>query len=219
MTRAELVADTRRKIGNKPVNEVSNPELETYVEGALERIASELRYPVRTDTTTLGLVAGLQEMMLPADLVEIISLYWNGQRLQSSSLDAYDRLSIAWRGIASSTPQGFAVQGRTLFLNPPPTAAAIVTDPVLTLRGVWVPEFLPASGAVALGTLDHRLAAWLGARQYLLVHPTQENLARAQSYETEIAPLLKSARRHARQMIRDYRSSWRIRPGRAGAAR
>lgn len=219
MTRQDLYADFRRKIGGKLRTEVIDSDADSYLDSATEWLAAQLKWRVGTDTQSLALVADQQELQLPDDLIEVIFIEWNSKRLTPGSVYGWDRVGTDWRGATSAALSEFAIQGRKLVLNPPPDDDAIEDDPTLTLRGVFMPEKVSVAGPVDVAPLDARLIAWKAAQQWLKVNTSQENYARAQAYQSEIDPLLKSARKNAQKMIRDYQPRFRWRSYRNGAAR
>ena len=156
---------------------------------------------------------------MPDDVIEMIQVFHNSKALKAMSVDAWDRAPTNWRHAAAGTPTEYAIEGRRLFLTPPPSAAAITTDSTLEIRYVAAPATVPPGGPHELIVLDHRLCSWEASREWLVVHPTEENLARAQAYAAEVGRLLPGARRRAQAPTRNHRPRWHPNVYRSGAAR
>jgi hypothetical protein len=203
MNRAEMYGELRELIGNPDPNDVTNRQLESMIIPALERLAVELKYFVRTDTT-FTLVEDQLEYILPDDLLSMILVEWNQIRIQPSSIYQWDREGLDYRRIPSSVPKEYAIRSRTLLLGPPASAAAIATDPNLTIQYIASTPGMDGGGTIGLGNLDQQLVLYWAAVRYCRSHPSDENNARMQGYMQEIAEQLPAARKAAQNRSEDY---------------
>jgi hypothetical protein len=209
----------RRKCGGLGQNEVSDRELEPYVIAALEWLADELKYRVVTEPNAIALTASQFDYPVPDDLLEMIQVFWNGKPLKAMSVDAWDRVHTDWRHATGGNPTEYAIEGRRLFVTPPPSAAAVTSDSTLEIRYVASPSIIPPGGPKELTAPDLRLASWEAAYEWLVIHPSDENNLRAQGCATQIPRLLKGAKHRAQAPTRNHRPRFRPNVYRSGAAR
>jgi len=219
MNGKELLSELRERIGNPNVNEVSNPQLERYLASALSWLASELDYVVRTETQMIQVTAEQQEYPLPGDFMSMIFVEWDGNRVLPTSTYSMDRDGTLWRGATGANLAQYAIQGRKLILQPPPSSGAVTADSLLTLRYIADSPGVQVSGTPDLSDTDQRLALWEAAYQYLIVHPSETNAARAHSCAVQVQRLLPNAKRRATLPIQDFSPSFRFRSPRQGVAR
>lgn len=219
MTREEMLTEVRRRIGNPGLNDVTNRELMPLVDDALTWLADSLKYHVVTTSTAIALTTDQRDYPLPSDFVEMFLVEWDTRRLTEQSTSRWDRIGTDWRNSASGTLNEYAIEGHRLILNPAPTAAVVTTSGTLTLRYAATPGVIGASGPIDLPPLDHSLACWGAAEEWLGLHPSEENMARLQFATEQIKRRLPGARRRAQNALRSYRPRWFIRPYRSGASR
>jgi hypothetical protein len=218
MIREELYAEFRELVGNPDPNDFSNRQIESYLVPAMEWLAVQLNYAIRTDST-LVLKADQVEYNLPEEFGSMIFVEWNAVRIQPSSVYQWDREGSDYRTAASANPREYAVLSRTLYLNPPPSSTAITTDPYLTLRYIGSSIPMDGGGAPQLGTLDQQLCLYRAAMRYCRSHPNEENRLRIEGYQAEIDELLPAARKRAQNAIEDYSSHFHPLIDRFGGAR
>lgn len=219
MDRKRFFSDLRQLIGSPGPNETTDAFLEPYVEGALEWLCAELRYRVVTETQAIGLVASQIDYPLPDDVMTLIRVEWNGNRLPPSSVFSWDRVSTNWPEETAGNPKEYALLGRRLYLLPPPSSSAVSTDGFLTLRYFAGPAGIGANGPFELDPVARRLALWEAALEYCISHPSDENQARAGAYGAQITRLLPGARDRATLPAEDFRPRIFVSTGRRGAAR
>lgn len=185
----------RELCGNVNVNEVSDRQLDSYLTASLTWLAAELKFDIVTDES-IGLTADVAEYALPQDLLFLIWVEYGdpAQRLEPTSPYFMDREGN-WRITPSSSPTRYAVQGRTLILNPAPSATAIATDSTLSWRYIGSGMKLPATGPQGLTDLDQQLLRYDAAVGWLSSRPTEENDARIKAYSAFIARRLPAAKR------------------------
>lgn len=219
MTRNEVYSNFRRMIGNPETTEVSDRDTDEYLASAADFLASELKDLFTTETQMLALTAGEQELPLPPDLGWVLFVEWNATRLTPSSHFQWDREGTAYRTATSGNPAEFAVYDRKLILMPPPSAAAITTDGNLTIRYIGTAKSLTATGMPGFGNFEVRLWLWEAAYEYLVLHPSDVNQARAQACLGQVQRLLPAAQERARRPIEDQAPQWWPRTRRLGGAR
>jgi hypothetical protein len=106
-----------------------------------------------------------------------------------------------WRSAASGTPTQYAVEGRNLILNPPPSAASIAGSAgqagVTNIRWRWIgssDDGLEVTGTPELSDMDQQLVRYDAAIGWLSAHPTPENSQRIAAYTAEIQRRLPAAK-------------------------
>jgi hypothetical protein len=219
MTDFEMLAFTRRLIGSPDVNDVSDRNLQPDLITAMEWLSAELGYLIREENL-VTLVAEQVTYPLPSDLLSIIWLSYNNNKIVPASTWAWDRDGTNWRAPTSGTPSTFAIQGRELFLNPTPTAALVTANPVLRLRYIATPTRIERGGPVGLGELDSRIACYQAAALWCMSHPQDPaNAQRKADYEAWVLGELPKAKQRAHNPIEDFYPGFRPRVGRLGAAR
>ena len=219
MTTNELYKHFRILIGNPSKEEVANDELRDHLIASFDWLANKLKYLVRQDNQGVTLVASQIEYPLPKDLLWIIWISWNNEKLTPASQYRWDRDESNFRTITASTPSEYAVQGDKLLLMPPASAAAIVTTPYLVVKSIVTPVVLEAGGPKGLADSDCWLALYKSAVRYLLPRRSDENQARIADYRLEIADLLPVAKARNDFPIDPYEPAWRPNTDRFGAAR
>lgn len=193
MTTLEMYANLRELIGAPSKEEVSNQRLQANLIPALDWLAQKLRYLIKEDDYGIQLVASQIAYQLPSDLLWIIWVSWNSNRLTPSSQYRWDRDTENFRSAPASTPDEYAVQANQLLLLPPASASAIITAGYLKLRYIAGVSKLEAGGPVELFDSDCWLALWKAAIRYLIVRPSEENQARVQAYQEQINEALPMA--------------------------
>lgn len=177
-------------------------DLDIFIMPSLVWLASELQVDVNEDDA-IPLVADQLEYVLPRNLAWMIWVEYNGNLLRPTSTYAMNLNtsntavagSTSWRSAASGTPIQYAIEGRSLILNPPPSAASIVTTP--TMRWRWIgasDEGWQMEGTPQLSDMDQQLVRYDAAIGYLSAHPTPENAQRIQAYTAEIQRRLPAAK-------------------------
>ncbi len=218
MTSQQIIARLRTLIGNPNNREVPDRDLAGYIATSLTWLAEELKWDIRTDEN-IGIAADQLETPLPPDFTFMIWIEWNDVRLTPSSPWELDREGN-WRSQASGTPSRWAIQGRTLILNPPPDATSITTDGSLSWRYIGSGGTLTSVGVPGLSDLDIQLLCYDAAIDWATVHTTPENQARVQAYTAQVARRLPPAKRRWENATSTY--SPQIRPDttmRTGSAR
>jgi hypothetical protein len=219
MTEFDLYSHFRRLIGEPTKEEVSNRMLRDHLIPAFDWLASKIQYLVKEDDFAIHLVADQIEFVLPCDLLWIIWISWNGNRLTPSSQYRWDRDESNFRIAASATPNEYATQGNLLLMFPPPSASAIVTAGYLKMRYIATPSHLESSGPIEMYDADQWLALYKGAIRYLIAHPTPENQQRIEGYKEQVAELLGMAISRNTWQIQQYEPVIRPYTERGGAAR
>jgi hypothetical protein len=203
MTRSELRDLVRQSIGRPPKNQVEDSEIDAYFNSGLTFLAGELDYRVRIDSLSLVLTAEQRRYPLPDDVLEIVWVEWNSNRLESRSIWEWDRLGTDYVDGTSGNPLEFAVQGRELILFPPPDTGAVETAGSLVYCYLSTGEGITPAGVVGLSDADQRVAAYRAAWEWLLTHPTEQNAALAQGVGSLLRDGLPQALRRAADVAMD----------------
>jgi hypothetical protein len=219
MDQRTIYSILRRLIGGPSPTETSERDLGEYVASASDWLASELKDQFVTDNFLIALVADQSEYPLPPDVGWVLFAEWNSQRLSPSSHFQWDRNGTSYRTAPSGNLSEFAVYGRSMILNPPPSDTAVTTDGYLTTRCITTAREMTAAGLAGFSDFDARLMLYEAAFEYLVNHPSDENNARAQAHLAQINRLLPAARERARTPIEDQRPQFWPQVRRRGAAR
>lgn len=219
MDQKRILSEFRNLIGSPDVRTVSADDLRRRYHSQLEWLAGELRYAVRVDERSLGLVASEQDLPLPRDAGQLLWVEYNGTALTPATVAEWVRDGTDWRGATAGTPREYAVQARTLILYPKPSSAAVTTDSLLSFAYIQAAPELQASGTPLLSDQDVWLAIYAAAGEWLGLHPSQENLIRRQVCETELQKRLPQARMRHQQPVRNHNPRQKFATRRTGTAR
>lgn len=169
----------------------------------MEWLAVKLDYSIYTDSH-FQMTADVSEYLLPADFGTMIFVEWSSVRLLPSSVFEWQRDGVDYRNLESALPFEYAVRGRSLILKPPPSSAALDTDPFLTIQYIGSAAMLDSGGTPQLSNLDQQLLILRAAVRYCRTHPSEENAFKIQGYNDEIVELLPAARYRAQNAIEEY---------------
>lgn len=219
MTEAELYSEVRELIGNPQVNEVSNRQLRKYLIGACEWLADQLKYAVVTDDSAILLVEDQVEYSLPSELCWIVWVEWNAIKLDPATTYGWEREGTGWRSTTASLPASFAVEGRRLLLNPPPSDDAIDTDSLLSIRYISNTPGLAPGGPPQMGAMDQQALIFKAAHRYCIAHPSDLNNARMVNYDRELSGLMARAKGRATDPVEDLQERFHVKTSRRGGAR
>lgn len=226
MRLGKLLGEVRERIGQKTDAEAGDRGLRGALESALEWLAGELRWDLRSEPSAVALVAETREYALPPDCLEVLQAEWNDQALRAESLPGWIRDRNDWDSRAGGDLlQAWAADRGRLFLYPPPSSAAVATDPRLRLRYLAGSPDVSEGGVRGFSDADHWLAVWATAREWLSTHPPLPRAdedparfqARAQAHQSllqtaagETLARLELARKRSRRQER--KSSRGVRP-------
>jgi hypothetical protein len=165
-------------------------------------LASELQIDVIEDDDIL-LGVNQIEYPIPRNMAWMIWVEYQGVLLWPTSTYAMNlnttnlRTGVNdWRSAPPGTPTQYAIEGRNIIFNPPPSAAAIANAP--TMRWRWIgsaDDGLDVEGTPSLSDMDQQLVRYDAAIGWLSAHPTQDNAARIAAYTAEINRRLPAARK------------------------
>ena len=186
MTEAELLGRLRSRIGSPDKNEVSNLMLLDAVQEALTQLVDELSFRVVTDNLSIALVAGQGDYALPSDVLSILWVSRNDNRLEPFGLGAHDRDMHNTQSQTSGTPTQFAVRGRRLYLYPAPDSSAVSEDGVLSFSYVGAPLEMGPEGPTGLSDSDQWLLIHLASLDWCISHPSEMNAARVPGYQAKV---------------------------------
>lgn len=210
----------RSLVGNPTEQQVFRSRVDEHLENGVSMVAEELGLPPRTDNTTFALESGVYEYSLPSDVLRVNDVYWNDLPLTFSDLDTWRTRSIHYRGATSSTPAEVAIDGRALFVYPPPDASAITTDPVLTVRAQMASYGVTDSGVPGFSDTDVLLSIYQGALEFMAFNNMggrfDTSIKAASAFVND--GLTRAKQRYA-QMLQDHNPGYSVFSGRTGPAR
>lgn len=220
ITSDQLFYQMRARIGNPDKKQVPDRMLADFMTDALDWMADQLKFQVKTDSTSLLLVAEQQEYLIPEDVAWFVWLEWDTNRITPATTQKWDRDGTDWRNAAPGQPLQYAIQGRNLVLYPLPDAATVTTQPYLTFRYIAAAAPLTAAGPLGLGELENWIAVYKAAVLWLIAHPSDTAAALIQGYQEELVERVPRAKRRLANPIRDYRARLHVdTTGRWGPAR
>jgi hypothetical protein len=126
--------------------------------------------------------------------------------------------TLSWLTAIPGTPAKYAIEGRQLILNPPPSATFVATTPILTWRyigtgSLWTEQSeigLGIGGSPGLSALDEDLVMYFAASEWLgmrLVNAPADRLpgmqAQIAELKDQISRRLPEAKRRWEQRIED----------------
>lgn len=207
MTLSEIRYQVRQRCGIS-ANEVDVTDIDGHIQTSLVWLAAELKYDIHE--TEIPLVADQFSYQLPASFAIALWCAWHGDRLTATSTAEWNRDHSVWTATPAGTPTAYAVEHRELILLPPPNAAALVTDPTVTLR--WIgsgTDTLGAGGPSGLAETEQVMAAWKAAIYWLIDHPTEGNNLKIQNIQSQINEMMVTAKRREHQPIDEAYPSFR----------
>ena len=220
----------RQYLGDPGVDAVPDRNLWPFVVSGLERLVGEFQDTALKTETGFLLVAGTYSYPLPVDCRRLAFVEWNGGRLLPASRHKWAREKTDYLNAASGNPTEYIQQNQDLLLTPPPSAAAITTDPNLTLCYLRHTRERPSAESDSFSDSDLRCALRWAAIDYLGMYPGQdkatmfERQARKQGHEAMLfgkpgqpGELGRAKQRHA-DPIETYTKRIRLSP-RSSAAR
>lgn len=194
MTAAELRGMVRQYCGNPSVNQVPDRELDNYIRPALVWLANSLKWVEVITDNQIALVAGQAEYPLPRGFAWLVWVEVGTQLLTPTTTYALNAFGGDWRQTPNAPPTQYAVEGRSLILNPAPDAGTVASYPVFAWRYIGTGDDLVASGTPELSDMDQQLVYTQAAIEWLGVHPSDENQIRIQNYGSRIETLLPIAK-------------------------
>lgn len=215
MNLGEMLAELRRLIGNPSHQDCNDPELTRYFNPALERLAAKLEFNIQT-AAVVALVADTGEYQVPSDCAYVLWVEWDGRRLTPSSMARWIRESRDWRGAASGPFGEYVLQGRSLFLNAPPSNTEITTDGFLTVCYIGTSPGVSAVGVPLLTDAELWPAIYDAAADYLGLNPgrTPEEIAanrsRLESNRVNQAIHERDAVSRSKNRVRPYNKRLRL---------
>lgn len=177
-----------------------NKDLDNFILPSIVWLASHLRMEVFTDDQ-IPFAAGVIEYPLPRNMAWLMWVQV-GQSLLlptstwSMNLNTTNVATGAtnWRSATPGTPTQYAVEGRALIFNPPPSSDFAAGTPFFSWRWLGTGRELDLSGTPDLSDMDQQLIRYDAALGWLAAHPSPENAARSQAYAAEIQRRLPAAK-------------------------
>ena len=95
----------------------------TFIDQGIGRIQRQLRTPMSENTLEFTITSQTETITLPADFLELISLYYDTSELTRITMKQYREYT---GNIYTGTPRYFARQGEKLYLYPQPSSGTLV---------------------------------------------------------------------------------------------
>lgn len=227
MTLGRLVGRLRRRVGQPSQNEVPDFELIQTLSSSLEWLAGYLKFCQVTDLE-VPLAANQMEYAIPKDLLYMSWVLLGQNLLQPTSTWAINSGAVttqssqqsgSWLTAVPSIPTRYAIEGRELILNPPPSATFVATTPVMAWRyigtgSLWTDQNeigMGQEGSPSLSALDEDLVMYFAAAEWLgmrLVNAPADRLpgiqAQIAELKDQISRRLPEAKRRWETRISDY---------------
>ena len=95
-----------RELANEPdAIQIPDSVPTVYIDAGCEALNRRIRYYWKTDSTSIVLLNGVQEYSLPADLIELRWVEWNGKPLTKGSIDEWRKRGDDWRNEPVGEPR------------------------------------------------------------------------------------------------------------------
>lgn len=208
-----------RATGRQSESALSNLVVDGYLKSGASLVAAELDLPERTDHTSMPLEPDLYEYPLASNVLGVKDVYWNNRRLDFSSLAEWRQNNINYRNSTSGNPQYVAVEGRTLYIYPAPSADAISTDAALTTRVQLANGGVTPTGIVGFSDEDVLLACYAAALEYMAFDTSGRFANTLKSAEAFFKTRLEQAKIRYAEMLREHNPTVNMNTGRTGPAR
>jgi hypothetical protein len=219
MEQVQFFAEVRELIGNPNQTDIPDRRLRMHAEAALEKLAQVLKYSLKEDTVSLELVADQQEYDLPADVTRIMWMEYNGTKLSVASTSLWDRDGVTWRSPTSGIPAEYAIEGRKVIFDRPPSSTTVAAAKRVTYKYVSSSPGLALTGIPFLPEADARLAVLLTAQRWCIANPSQENGVRLNGINGLLAMDMGDALERHEKPVEEYQPGFGVHTGRQGAAR
>jgi hypothetical protein len=172
MNRQQAVSIVRRMVGNPTVDQQPDYRFLDYIREGLQALNRRVGFYSRTGDRPLPLSLGVNEYLLPDDVISIQWVLWNGNHLlQKSDQDEWRRRGVDFLQGAPGSPQEWCHWTNKLLLYPAPDQGTISQSPTLTLRYVAAhPDVIPFEGIERLNVQDQRIPLLYAAMSFLSVH-------------------------------------------------
>jgi len=207
-------------IGNPTSTDHSDRSLMPFVNRALDKLAARLKYSLTEDEVSLGLETGVKKYQLPPEVDSVIWVELNGVKLKSvQSTYEWDLWSVPWRDATPGVPDEFAVEGREIFLYPPPSAATVAAYPRAKYKFHSSSPGINEAGLPKLPNSDARIGVTMAALFWCTAFPTPENQARARAYSAFLSDDLREADERHERPVEDAQPGMKMGTTRQGAAR
>lgn len=164
-----------RRLVTEPSSVVTDPEIDTYIDGGQEALNDLLDYHITDDSSSITFVSGTQDYAIPADCVRVLWVEWNGTFLKEADEEHFRRNYTEWRQTTSGSPTDYFVFGRNISFWPKPN----VTTPKPTLRYVSTPVAYTSTAFSQLCSQHHRIPIYHAAAEWLSAHGLDAGFARA----------------------------------------
>lgn len=216
----EMQAQMRSMIGNPTEQQVFNRTLDRYLQNGVTQTGAMIGLPVLTTREMVPLEVNTHTYPLPADVLRVHEVWWNGSPLEFSSIETWRRDRVNWRGEEAGPPREVAVDARELFLYPRPDTSALATDGALDVRVLLTGHRLEANGITGFSDADVLLAVRLAAVEYMGSNNPDGRYDRGLKFQLEmIAREEVAAKQRYAQMLAGSDQGMSAWTGRTGPAR
>lgn len=180
----ELLVDLREKVGRPGIDDVNDRRLLTFLTSAIDFMAAELQWPIKTNTAGIGFSADqyeypLSDDSLDGEIAEILWVRYNGKLLEPASIAQWVRDGVDWRDATSGSPDQWAFEGLTLYVYPPPSSSVVSDDAAPEIGYIEASPSLDTSATNATTYLTpaaHGCLVWKAAEEYFTATIDKDNL-------------------------------------------
>lgn len=163
----QALAELRLRVGDMSPNATTQDTLRRFFASALEDLADKLKWNIPLPTT-LTIPAQEYRVPMPDDLMQILWVECNGNRVTPDSVNRWirDRVQYGVTTVQATTPQAYAMQGRRLLFYPVFAAETEITLSYIAHGGELTPGAIPG-----LPWADLMVAVYYAAAEYLAFFP------------------------------------------------
>lgn len=173
----QALAELRLRVGDMSPNATTQDTLRRFYASALERLAQKLKWNIPLPTT-LTIPAQEYRIPMPDDLMQILWVECNGNRITPDSVNRWirDRVQYGVSTVQATTPSLYAMQGRRLLFYP-----VFSADTEIVLSYIAHSPRLQPGGITGLPWADLMVAVYDAAAEYLSYFPGDTPEAQAKA--------------------------------------
>lgn len=166
---ATMLSRLRYRIGDPSPNDVTAITLREFWNSALQRLAHFLKWNI-PPATTITVASGDYSLPLPDNLMWLLWVEWNNQRLQPDQINRLILNGVNWATLPAGTLSRYAIQGRQLILLPGPSS-----DTTITYSYIANSPGLEPKGITGLSEQDVAPALYDAASEFLMMYPGDDD--------------------------------------------
>ncbi len=177
----EVISRVRMRCGRPSPQVLSDDAIKVYFNSAMQRLADEIGW-LFPDPLPITLEQGVYRYPLPDNVMQVFAVYYGTNPVRQVVPDNYERWvrdNLTVQPTVTGIPTLFAVYGRQLYLNPPPSQGTTDATTALTVTYLAYSPGLEARGIQGLPDGDYDTVIYDASSEFLEFNPgtTPEEVA------------------------------------------